>query len=477
MGSHRDKFDTQQCEDMDDVHGEEDKKVLGSSDGKEKLKKLSDEMAGTKSLHDEEKVSLQEDAEQRDVSEERSHQGQNSSEEVEQASLQIRDQIETADKTVHQKPTEENQIDHYSDVKEVIIVQESSDMGGDISSETSGEHHTIRKSCDRTEQSDISVDDRADGQAQSEDAIQQNDIEVEDSYERKDVHHVTPEQRPDVTEQKLELHKAVKAKLQAELQNVEDSSEEREKDGDTAIQISEADNEDKNTICAEAHQNTTHVSTERAETPTEELNEGSSSEEGRKSNSSEDTQEEPQQVAEEVDSVEERLVGDVSSERTKGEKGIEEGLIQDLEEYSASHDSTKSDVSMSDAQIKVSTKDLSRERSSKRTTIKRAFVEERSRSRDSSEERPRDEVKKCRQSRESSSRSFSASPGKQINWKGDRESSRRNRIQDSEHSDKHTKKRDNNRNISSDRQGSRHSHRTSRSPQHRREKISLRRSL
>jgi hypothetical protein len=480
MGSHRDKSDTQQCEDVDDVHGEEDKKLLGSSDGKQKLKKLSNEMAETKSLHDEGNVPLQEHAEQRDVLEESSQQGQNSSEEVEQASLQSQDQSEAADETVDQEPTEEKQIDHDSDVKEVTLVQESSDMGGNISSETSGEHHTVRMSCDRTEQSEISVDDRADGQAQLEDAIQQKDVEVEDSCERKDVHHEQPEQRPDEAEQELELHKAAKAKPQAELQDVEDSSEEREKCSDTVIQKSEADNEDKNMACAEAHQNTTLVSTERAETPTEELKEGSSSEEGQKSKVSlEDAQEEPQQVAEEVDSVEERLVGHVLSERTKSEKGIEEGLIQDSsEEYSATHDVTKSDINMNDAQIKDSTKDLSRERPSKRTAIKRVSVEESSRSRDSSEERPRDEVKKRRQSRESSSRSFSASPGKQIHRKGDRESSRRNRMQqDGEHSDKHTKKRDNNRNLSSDRQGSRHSHRTSRSPQHRREKISLRRSL
>lgn len=491
MTSHKDKSDTQECEEADDVHGEDDKKVLESSDGKQNSKKSSCKTTGNESLHDEGKVSQQEHTEQRDVSEERSQQGQNSSQEREHESLQSQDQIEAADETVDQQSTEEKQSTedkqnvHDSDVKEDAVVQESSDMRGDISPEISGEQHMVGKSHDRTEQSDITVEDRVDDQAQLEEhAVEQKEIEVEDSCEGKDMNHVTSEEQAVVTEEKLELHKAAEVKSQAELQNVEDSSEERMEGSDATGQMSKADNEedtnDKNTAFAAADQDTTYTLIEKAETSTEELKEGSSSEEGQKSKVSlEGRPEEPEQVAEEVDTVEEGIVAHISSERSKGEKTVEEGQIQDSsEEYSASHEVSRSDVSVSDAQVKESTKDSSRDRSNKRTTIKRVFLEESSHSRDSSEERPRDEVKKRRQSGESnSSRSFSASPGKQIHRRADRESIRRNRIQDSEHSDKHSKKRDSNRNSSSDRQGSRHFHRRSRSPQNRREKVSLRRSL
>lgn len=479
MTSHKDKSDTQECEEADDDHGEDDKEVLESSDGKHNLKKSSCKTTGNKLLHDEGKVSQQEHTEQGDVSEERSQQGENSSQEKEQASLQSQDQIEVADKTVDQESAEDKQNVHDSDVKE-DAVRESSDMRSDISPETSGEHRVVGESCDRTEQSDITVENRVDDQTQlEENAIEQKEVDVEDSCEGKDMHHVTHEEQAVVTEEKLELHKAAEAKSQGELQNVEDSSEERVEGSDAAVQMSKADNEeDKNTVCSEADQNTTYPSIEKAETSTEEQKECSSSEEEQKSKVLvEGRSEEPQEVAEEVDSVEEGLVAHIPAERDEGEKAVEEGQIQNsTEEYSASCEVSRSDVSVNDAEVKDSTKDSSRDKSNKRTSIKRVFVDERSHSRDSSEERPRDEVKKRRQSRESNSRSFSASPGKQIHRRGDRESTRRNRIQDSEHSDKHSKKRDN-RNSSSDRQGSRHSHRRSRSPQNRREKISLRRSL
>lgn len=484
MTSHKDKSDTQECEEADDIHGEDDKKVLESSDGKQNSKKSSCKTTGNKLLHDEGKTSQEEHTEQRDAAEERSQQGQNSSQEREQESLRSQNQIEAADETVDQESTEDKQNCHDSDVKENVLIQESSDVKGDVSPETSGEHHMVGKSRDETEQSDIPVEDRVDDRAQLEEhAVEQKKVEVEDSCEGKDVNHVTPEEKAVVTEDELELHKAAEIKSQAELQNVEDSSEERMDDNDAAaVQMSEADNEedtnDKNTACAEADQTTTSI--ERAETSTEELKEGSSSEEGQKSKVSlEDRPEEPEQVEEEVDTVEDGSVAHISSERPRGEKTVEEGQIQDSsEEYSASHEVSRSDISVNDTQVKESTKDSSRDRSNKRTTIKRVFTEESSYSHDSSEERPRDEVKKRRQSRESNSnRGFSASPGKQIHHRGDRESTRRNRIQDGEHLDKHSKKRDNNRNSSSDRQGSRHSRRRSRSPQNRREKVSLRRSL
>jgi len=177
--------------------------------------------------------------------------------------------------------------------------------------------------------------------------------------------------------------------------------------------------------------------------------------------------------------LEERLVTHNSSRRKKIANCLEEGQIHDSsEETSAYHEESKSNTEANGAVVKDSTKGSSRDKLDRKTTTKCVFLEKRSHTRDSSEEKPAHETKRRRQSRESnSSRSFSRSPGKQVHRRGDRESSRRNRIQDSEHSDKHNKKKDSSRNSSSDRQASWRSRRRSRSPQRQREKISLRRSF
>jgi hypothetical protein len=470
--SHRDKLDVQECEEADDDHGEDNKKLSVSSEGKQNLQESSNECTKKILLQDEREPSLREHTEQADLSEEGSqHQSQDSFEEGQQTRLQNQNQAGVFNEILDQESSESKLNVQDLDVKGDTLLQKSSDFKSSISSETSGEHHSDQKSCDRTVQCDNSPDVSS-GKTQSEECVKEQK-EVEVSYDRKLSDHVAPKELQVVAEGKLEIHSAAEAGPQEELQNVEDSPPKRVKDGEATDQKSKAyDAEgDKNTTCAEEEQDFTCASTEGDRTSTEEVTEDAASEERRKSkDSSEGRPKEPQEVAEKVDLFEERLV------THKVTNSLEEGQIQDSsEENSAFHEVPKPEVKIN---AKESTKDLSGDKSNRQTAVKRVFLEERSHSRDSSEERPRSEMKKRRQSRESnSSHSFSPSPGKQTHRRGDRESSRRSRIQDSERLDKHNKKRDNNRSSSSDRQGSRYTRRRSRTPQHQREKISLRRSL
>jgi hypothetical protein len=478
--SHKDKSDIQECEEADDDHDEDDNKMSESSEGKQNLQESSNESTKKIPLQDEGKVSLKEHTEQADLSEEGSHhQCQNSSGEGQQTRLQDQDQVQVVNEILDQESRESKLNVQDSYVKEDTPLQKSPDFKGDISSETSGEHHADQKSCERTVQHDNSPEGKgmSSGETQSEERVmEQKEMEVEVSYEGKHLDHVSPKELQVVTEGELELHNAAEAGSHEELQNVEDFSKKRMEDSEATVQKPEAydTEEDKNTTCAEEEQDFTCASTEGDRTSTEEVIENATSEERQKSkDSSEGRSEEPQEVAGKVDSFEERLVAH------KVANSLEERQIQDSsEENSASHEVLKSEAKINDTHAKESTKDSSRDKSNKQSAIKRVFLEERSHSRDSSEERLRNEMKKRRQSRESnSSRSFSPSPGKQTHRRGDRESSRRSRIQDSERLDKHNKKTDNNRSSSSDRQGSRHTRRRSRTPQHQREKISLRRSL
>jgi hypothetical protein len=466
VGSQRDKPDTQECEEVDDDRGEEKKHVSGSSDEGQNLK------AFTEIIKDEGKVSLKEDDEQRGMSEERSPRSQSLSEEGQQGVLQNEDQVEAADE-IGPELAEDKQNLQNTEVKEDIPVQ-MADLKDSISSETSEKLCVVQKSCDMTLQDDGSVEDSAGGQAESEEQV----VEQKDSDEGRDLHAVSYKEEP---EEKQELPTAGETKSEEELQNVEHLPQERTNDSEATVEVSEpCDVEDKNTTCAEEDANAACASNDGDRTSTEELKEGTATEERNKvEDSTEGRPEEMQETAQEGDAFEERLVAHNSPQQTKLANSVEEGRIHDSsEETSTYHEESKSNADDNGAEVKGSTKGSSRDKSDRKTATKRVFLEERSHTRDSSEEKPVRGIKRRRQSRESnSSRSFSRSPGKQVHRRGDRESSRRNRIQDNERSDKHNKKRDISRNSSSDRQGSWHSRRRSRSPQHQREKISLRRSL
>lgn len=467
VGSHRDKPDTQECEEVDDDHGEENKNMSGSSGEGQNLEEF------TEIIKDEGEVSLKEDAEQKGVSEERSPQSRILSEEGQQEMLQNEDQVETADE-IGQESAEDKQNVQKSEVNEDAPAQKSSDLKDSISSETSEKLCVVQESCDRTVQDDVSVEESSGGQAESEEQV----VEQKDSNEGKDLNAVSCEEEP---KEKLELCTAGETKPEEELQSVEHLSQERVNNSEATVQVSApCDVEDKNTTYAEEDANTACASTDGERTSTEELKEGTATEERHKvKDVSEDRPEEMQETAEEAGSCEEELVAHNSSQKTKLANSHEDGHIHDSsEETSTYHEESKSNVEANDAEVKESTKGPSRDKSDKKTSTKRVFLEERSHTRDSSEEKPVHEIKRRRQSRESnSSRSFSRSPGKQVHRRGDRDSSRRNRVQDSERSDKHNKKRDISRNSSSDRQASWHSRRRSRSPQRQREKISLRRSF
>lgn len=477
-GNQRDKPDTQECEEVDD-HGEENKTMSGSSDEGQNLKELAE------IIQDEGKVTLKE--EQRDVPEEKSGQSQSLSEEGQEGRLQNEDPVEAADK-IDQESAEDKQNVQNSEVQEDIPVQKLSDLKDDISSEISEKLCVAQESCDTTVQKDISVEDTSSVQAESEEQV----VEQKNSNEGEDLSVVSckeePEEKPECQpEEKPECHTVAEchtvgeAKSEDELQNVEHPSPERVNNSETTVQVSEpCDAEDKITTYAEEDENAASSSTDGDRTSTEELKESPATEERHEmKDSSEGRPEERQESAEKADSLEERLVTHNSSQRKKLANCLEEGQIHDSsEETSAYHEESKSNKEANGAVVKDSTKGSSRDKSDRKTATKRVFLEKRSHTRDSSEEKPVQETKRRRQSRESnSSRSFSRSPGKQVHRRGGRESSRRNRIQDSEHSDKHNKKKDSSRNSSSDRQSSWRSRRRSRSPQRQREKISLRRSL
>jgi hypothetical protein len=477
MSSHKDKSDVQESEEGDDDHGEGDKKMPESSEGKQNLQESSNESTRNIPLQDEEKLPLRECTEQADLSEEGSQrQSPGLSEEGQQTGLQNQDQADVVNETLDQESRESKQDVQDSDSKEGSPLQKSPDFKRDISPETSGDHQTVQTSCDRTVQHVSSPEDMPSGETQSEECVtDQKEVEVKESYDEKPLHNSVSTEQQVVKEEKLELHNTAEVESREESEGVEDSSTKGVKDSEATVQKSKAYDaeEDKNTTCTEEEQDVICASMEGDRTSMEELIEDTVPEERQRSkDSSEGRSEEPQDDAEKVDSFAERLVAH------KVANSSEEGQIQDSsEENSASQEVSKSNVKISDTHVKESTKDSSQDKSNKPTTVKRVFLEERSHSRDSSEEKPRNEMKKRRQSRESnSSRSFSRSPGKQTHRRSERESSRRSRIQDSERSDKH-KKRDNNRSSSSERQGSRHTRRRSRTPQHRREKISLRRSL
>jgi len=463
-GTHRDKPDTQECEEVDD-HGEENKTMSGSSDEGQNLKELSE------TIQEEGKVTLKD--EQRDVSEEKSAQSQSLSEEGQEGKLQNEDPVEAADET-GQESAEDKQSVQNSEVQEDIPVQKLPDLKDGISSEISEKLCVAQESCDRTLQDDISVEDSSGIQAASEEQV----VEQKDSNEGEDLHVVSCKEQP---EEKPECSTIGEAKSEDELQNVEHFSPERVNNSETTVQVSEpCDVEVKSTTYAEEDENAACSSTDGDRTSTEEPKESAEIEERHEmKDSSEGRPEERQESAEKADSLEESLITHNSSQKKKLTNCLEEGQIHDSsEETSAYHEESKSSTEANDAVVKDSTKGSSRDKSDRKTATKHVILEKRSHTRDSSEEKPVHETKRRRQSRESnSSRSFSRSPGKQVNRRGDRESSRRNRIQDSEHSDKHNKKKDSSRNSSSDRQASWRSRRRSRSPQCQREKISLRRSL
>lgn len=463
-GSHKDKPETQECEEVDD-HGEENKTTMsGSSDEGQNLKELAE------IIQDEGKVTLKE--EQRDVSEEKSAQCQSLSEEGQEGRLQNEDPVEAADET-GQESAEEKEYVQNSEVQGDIPVQKLSDLKDDISSEISEKLCVAQESCDMTQQDDISVEDSSGVQAESEQVVEQKN-----SNEGEDLHVLSYKEE---SEEKPECHTVGEAKSEDELQNVEHFSPEKVNNSETTVQVSEPyDMEDKSTTYAEEDENAACSSTDGDRTFTEELKESTATEERHTMKiSSEGRPEERQESAEKADSLEERLITLNSSQRKKLANCLEEGQIHDSsEETSAYHEESKTNTEANGAVVKDSTKGSSRDKSERKPTTKLVFLEKRSHTRDSSEEKAVHETKRRRQSRESnSSRSFSRSPGKQVHRRGDRESSRRNRIQDSEHSDKHNKKKDSSRNSSSDRQASWRSRRRSRSPQRQREKISLRRSL
>ena len=465
--------------------------MSGSSDEGQNLKELAE------IIQVEGKVTLNE--EQKDVPEEKSAQSQSLSEEGQEGRLQNEDPVEAADE-IDQESAEDkqNQNVQNSEVQEDIPVQKLSDPKDDISSEISEKPCVAQESCDRSLQDDISVEDSSGVQAESEEQV----VEQKNSNEEEDLHVVSHKEEP---EEKPECHTVGEAKSEDELQNVEHASPERVNNGETTVQVSEScDMEDKSTPNAEEDENAACSSTDGDRTSTEELKESSATEErhtmkdsseGRPEERQESAEKadslerqesaekadslERQESAEKADSLEERLITHNSLRRKKIANCLEEGQIHDSsEETSAYHEESKSNTEDNGAVVKDNTKGSSRDKSDRKTTTKRVFLEKRSHTRDSSEEKPAHETKRRRQSRESnSSRSFSRSPGKQVHRRGDRESSRRNRIQDSEHSDKHNKKKDSSRNSSSDRQASWRSRRRSRSPQRQREKISLRRSL
>jgi len=463
-GSHKDKPDTQEGEEVDD-RGEENKTMSGSSDEGQNLKELAE------IIQDEGKVTLKE--EQEAVSEEKSAQSQSLSEEGQEGRLQNEDPVEPADE-IGQESAEDKQNVQNSEVQEDIPVQKLSDLKDDISSEISEKLCVDQESCDRTLQDDISVEDSSGVQAESEERV----VEQKNSNEGEDLNVVSDKEEP---EEKPESHTVGEGKSEDELQNVEHFSPERVNDSETTVQVSEpCDMEDKSTTYAEEDENAACSSNDGDRTSTEELKESATTEERHTmKDSSEDRPEERQESAEKADSLEERLVTHNSPQRKKLANCLEEGQIHDSsEETSAYHKESKSNTEANGAVAKDSTKGSSRDKSDRKTSTKHVFLEKRSHTRDSSEEKPVHETKRRRQSRESnSSRSFSRSPAKQVHRRGDRESSRRNRIQDSEHSDKHNKKKDSSRNSSSDRQAGWRSRRRSRSPQRQREKISLRRSL
>lgn len=465
-GSHRDKPDNQECEEADDDHGEEGKSVAGSSEEGQNLKEL------TEIVQDEEKVS-KEDTEQRHDSEEKSPQSQNSSEEGQERRLQNGGQVGAANE-ICQEVAEDKQNVQDSECKDDIPVHTLPGLKDSVSSKTSEELCVVQTSCDRALQDDISVQDSVGDQAKIEEQV----AEQKDSNEGKGLSAVATEEEP---EEKLELCTAEEAKSQEELQNVEHVSQEAVNDSEAAAGVSEpGDVEGKGISYAEEDENAACASTDGDRTSSKELKEDTACEERPEvKDLPEGRSDGMEEAAEKADSCEERLVAHNLSERTKLENSLEEGRVYDSsEETSAYHEESKSNVEADGEEVNDSTKGSSGDKSDRKSTTKHVFLEGRSHTRDSSEEKPVHEVKRRRQSRESnSSRSFSRSPAKQVHRRGDKESSRRNRIQDGEHSDKHNKRRDSSRNSSSDRQTSWHSRRRSRSPQRQREKISLRRSL